>query len=375
MGIRIAKRNLNVCLNPYDEQQIQNIATFKNKGLSYAAGRTCYYILKFPVCINATTYYSVKIKGAGYYNGSADVIKPGFSDFLRRDSHYGFDENGNVIEAYSDVAPFGGITKSKAYREYGNFEHLSKNNVSTLMAYELLEYDNLFFKGEPLAVVVALCTEKYPLRMYKLLWPADRNSQDEITYYQLIAEHEGISEDIKKFTTRSCLIQKIAQKYAREIKKFSHAGLYIHSGGWSNIQYNLQANNIVLIDLDSTRQINEKNKKFCTLYAKRDFVSNIYRLLISIYNPDIIMQYDDNNIMQTNYVFHLLYGYFGKVYDRYILKNISENILNFYVKSCFNNIKQIEEKMTTMSDEETREYELKMFEFYSFCLAQIEDLD
>lgn len=374
MGIRISKRNLNVCLNPYDEQQIQNIATFKNKGLSYDAGRTCYYILKFPVCINATMYYSVKIKGAGYYNGNVDVIKPGLSDFVRRDPHYGFDENGNVIEVYSDVAPFGGITKYKAYREYENYEHLSKNNVSTLMAYELLEYDNLFFKGEPLAVVVALCTEKYPFRMYRLLWPADKNSQDEISYYQLIAEHEGVKGDIKEFATRSSLIQKIAQKYAREIRKLSHAGLYIHSGGWSNIQYDLQTNNIVLIDLDSTRRINEKNKRFCDLYAKRDFVSNIYRLLISIYNPDIITQYDEYTIMQTNYVLHLLYGYFGTVYDSYSLKTISENILSFYIKTCFNNIKKIESKMTAMSDEESKEYELKMFEFYNFCLAQIEGL-
>lgn len=78
--------------------------------------------------------------------------------------------------------------------------------------------------------------------------------------------------------------------------------------------------------------------------------------------------------MQTNYVLHLLYGYFGTVYDSYSLKTISENILSFYIKTCFNNIKKIESKMTSMSDEESKEYELKMFEFYNFCLAQIKGL-
>lgn len=373
MDFTVLKSNANITLEQYDDWQISNIIRFVKKGVNYSNGRTCYYILKYPIFYNNIWYYSVKIKGAGFYDKNKEVIRPGLSDFVRREPHYGFDKNGNAVQIFSDIAPFGGITESKAANEYNNFEYLSRKGISTLIPYKLLKYDKLTYRSENLAVVVSLCTEKHPIRLYKLLWPDKSNSDEESGYYASILEKEGIIGNIKSFKVRSMLIKRIAEKYALEVKKFSESGMYIHSGGWSNIQYNSQTNSVVLVDLDSSRRISNERLKFKELYSIRDLISNIYRLLISLYNPNIILQYNEKILRENNYVYHLLLGYFPNVKEKELLR-ISNDIMNYYIVNCFNEIKDIEFKMNTMTQKESEKYELKMFEFYDFCLRKIQEI-
>lgn len=373
MDFTVMKHNSNIVLDKYDDKQISDIVRFVKTGVNYSNGRTCYHILKYPIIYNNIRYCSVKIKGAGFYSNDKEVVKPGLSDFVRREPHYGFDKNGNAVQVFSDIAPFGGMTESKATNEYNNFEYLSEKGISTLIPYKLLKYNDLTYRNESLAVVVALCTEQHPIRLYKLLWPAEKNSEEESSYYASILEREGIVGNIKLFNIRIMLIKKIAEKYALEVRKFSESGLYIHSGGWSNIQYNSQTKNVVLVDLDSSRHISDECSKFHRLYSIRDLISNIYRLLISLYNPNIILQYDETVLKNNNYVYYLLRGYFPEVNEEELQKT-SNDIMNYYIINCFNKIKAIEFKMNVMTQEESKKYELVMFEFYHFCLGKIQKI-
>ena len=374
MDFTVMKHNSNIVLDKYDDKQISDIVRFVKTGVNYSNGRTCYHILKYPIIYNNNIRYcSVKIKGAGFYSNDKEVVKPGLSDFVRREPHYGFDKNGNAVQVFSDIAPFGGMTESKATNEYNNFEYLSEKGISTLIPYKLLKYNDLTYRNESLAVVVALCTEQHPIRLYKLLWPAEKNSEEESSYYASILEREGIVGNIKLFNIRIMLIKKIAEKYALEVRKFSESGLYIHSGGWSNIQYNSQTKKVVLVDLDSSRHISDECSKFHRLYSIRDLISNIYRLLISLYNPNIILQYDETVLKNNNYVYYLLRGYFPEVNEEELQKT-SNDIMNYYIINCFNKIKAIEFKMNVMTQEESQKYELVMFEFYHFCLGKIQKI-
>lgn len=369
MNIKTIKWNGNIVLDSYDKKQLYDIVRLQKVGESYSPGRTCYYRLKYPIMYENVLYYSVKIKGAGFYDTTNEVIAPGKTAFVRREPHYGFDDKGNAIKVFSDIAPFGGIVLSKAIREYDNFDLLSRNNVSTLFPLAVIEYESLLFEQEKLAVIMALCTEKFPLRMYRLLWPAERLSKTECDYYNFLLKKEEIDGNIFQFKARAELIQKLATKYTSEIRKFSECGLYIHSGGWSNIQYNSQINNIVLVDLDSSRCINRKQYSMRNLYAIRDFISNMYRLLISLYNPNIISQYNEDIIRDKNYIFYLLAGFFSNESIE-VLMNVSDDILDFYINNCFNDIKAIEYKMNNLSQCEVERYELSMFEFYDFCFEK-----
>lgn len=364
----IAIKNSNIKLTNYDVKQINKILRGLREGIYNVSGRTCYYILKEPIEFNGIVYRSVKIKGCGYKNvDTNEYCKVGHKVFFRKDPHIGFDNNKNIRLVYSDVAPLGGITFRKAKNEYYNFLKLYKKGVSTLLPYSVVIYNHKKNNNQKIGANIALCEDMYGFRMNKLFYENKYITSKEMDYYNLILKNEDIIGDIYDINIRLKLCCVIARKYASEIKKFSEAGLYIHSGGWSNIQYSLSRKKVVLVDLDSSKKVDTEDRELIKLYNIRDFVSNLYRLLISLYNPKVIHQIDINILNKNNLILALLEGYFDKV-DKKTLKEISYRILNFYYDNCFIKIKNIEHTMDTIKEEEKKNYELNTKEFYEFCL-------
>ena len=356
--------NKNVNLSSLDLIELEKIFNLTKKGKYFSIGRTCYYKLIQPVTIKNIIYSYVKIKGCGVLKNKV-FIKPGADSFIRKDPHFGLNDDGSPTLVYSDIAPYGGICLSRALSEYNNFKYLYNHKVSTILPLFVYKYENLYFNGESLGISVALCDITPPLRMDKLLYSNDLMPIKYYEFYRKIYYLEfGEFSDLN-FDDKAKLINRIANKYAREIRKFANSGLYIHSGGWSNIQYSFYNKNIVLVDLDSSRDI--KNKKLSLLLNCRDLISNIYRLLIALYNPNCIKDYDDDIIREKNYVLSLISGFFDTVPEQKI-EEISQMINDFYINNCFNAIKRIEHLMLELSEEEVKKYELKIFDFYDYCM-------
>lgn len=140
----------------------------------------------------------------------------------------------------------------------------------------------------------------------RVLIAPEKLSEKEYEYFNLISNE--ILQMNYSHESQWALCQYVAKQYSKSIRNLNEIGLYIHSGGWSNIQFSLQKKDIVLIDLDSTRELCEKPKSIWGLYAVRDLVSNIYRLLINFYNPHTICIVNEGIIRDTDLVYFLLAG-------------------------------------------------------------------
>ncbi len=119
--------------------------------------------------------------------------------------------------------------------------------------------------------------------------------------------------------------------------------------------------------MDSSRKI--KYNKLKPLLNCRDFISNIYRLFINLYNPKVIFDYNENVIHKENYVFQLLKVFLKKIDKK--LYYISYKINYYFIENCFNAIKKIENKMLMISEENVKKLELNIFEFYDYCMKLI----
>lgn len=363
-AIKIVKKS-KVNLAHEDLTNLLKIVKFEKKGIYYDVGRTCYYQLKKPVIINKKKYTYLKIKGSGILEDDKINI---FTDkeFVRIDPHYGFDANNNPILVNSKPAPYGGILLDRAINEFDNFKLLISSGVSSLYPFCVFEYKNLNFNNQKLGVIVALSEEPY--RFNKILFHNVPNNY--VKFYKKVFYNEFSYNTDFSFEDKAKLIQRIAYKYAGEVKRMADCGLYIHSGGWSNIQYSFSDKNIVLVDLDSSLK-NKLNKK---ILKYRDLISNIYRLFINLYNPDCIQDYNDKIINETNYCYYLLKGYFNDTVDHKILIEISNKINNYFIINCFNNIKRIENTMNHISDQEVKKMELNIFKFYNYCMYLISNM-
>lgn len=359
-AIKIKKSN-NIKLSNEDFNNIIKIVTFDKIGTYYTSGRTCYYLLKSSIIIDNKKYSYIKIKGNGFFENK-EYKKPSNSEFLRIDPHYGFDNNDKPILVNSKSAPLGGILLKRALNEFNNFNLLRRHHVSTLYPIYVFEYNNLKFKGQKLGIIVALSEEPY--RFDKLLFSNIPNEY--LKFYKKVFYNEFGYNTSLDFKDKSKLIQQISYKYAKEIRKFSNSGLYIHSGGWSNIQYSFADKNIVLVDLDSSTK-NKSNKK---LVKYRDLVSNIYRLFINLYHPNCIQDYTEEILKETNYCYYLLKGYFDEINDETLFL-IADKINDYYINKCFKNIKIIEKIMTKVPKEQQKKMELKIFDFYNYCMSLI----
>ncbi|MBD8923240.1 hypothetical protein EGR52_07485 [bacterium] len=358
--VKIIKKN-GVLLSKKDFLNLINIIEFKKLGKYYSEGRTCYYKLTHSITINNVEYNYLKIKGNGFFNNDT-FTPPSDQEFIRRDLHYGFNDNSKPILIKSDSAPLGGMVLKRALQEYENFTFLINKNVSTLYPFCIFKYKTPKFKKDYLGVSVAFSEEPY--RFDKLLFSSIPKKY--LKFYQKVFFSEfGYNSDLS-FKDRVKLIQNIAYKYAREIRKFCDSGLYIHSGGWSNIQYSFKKKNIVLVDMDSSKRnvLNDDKLK------DRDLVSNIYRLFINLYNPNCIKCYTPEILKKTNYCYYLLKGFYYEMEDEPLLL-VSKKINNFYIKNCFNNIKKIERDMLKISEKQVQKMELNIFDFYDYCMQQI----
>ena len=368
MKIEKIKNNNEVKLSEYDLNQLEKIIKFENHGKYYSNGRTCYYKLKKPIHIRNTVYSYLKIKGCGIIEENGIFVRPGTKSFIREDPHFGIKQNGVAELVYSDIAPYGGITLSRALNEYNNFKILCDNEVSSLIPVCVYKYDDLFFDGKQMGVSISLCENNKPLRMDKLLYIDKLIPEEYKKFYEEIYFLEFNENTTLNFKNKCALINRISYKYGMEMRKFCDSGLYIHSGGWSNIQYSIDRKNVVLIDLDSSMEIH--NNTMIPLLNCRDLISNIYRLFINLYNPNCISNFDEDVIKCYNFTLSILDGFFNNI-ELEKIEYVSKQINIYFINNCFNEIKQIEDIMLNITDEQVKKYELNILEFYDFCMKLI----
>ena len=112
------------------------------------------------------------------------------------------------------------------------------------------------------------------------------------------------------------------------------------------------------------------NNTMIPLLNCRDLISNIYRLFINLYNPNCISNFDEDVIKCYNFTLSILDGFFNNI-ELEKIEYVSKQINIYFINNCFNEIKQIEDIMLNITDEQVKKYELNILEFYDFCMKLI----
>ncbi len=355
-----------------DEYQLASVLSHRQISNYIYSGRSSYITLIDPIkSFDGKYYRSLKIKGSGFFDVNTFQFKlPSTDQFERLAPHFGFDALGRPIRCYSSKAPFGGITVEKAIAEYENAKALFANGALAIRPLRVVRYEEMRFLNQEIGAVASLCFEPIPLRFLQLLWDYTNIDIQHRVFYNQVAVSLNIPGEIHNFVTRSRLIQLIAKMYGGSIRQFSESGLCLHSGGWSNIEFSTQHNTVALTDLDSSLSLSKKQKSLRAAYALRDLVSCLYRLLISIYHPNAISAFDNDLLVEHDFLLELLTGYFLEI-EKSKLSDVSLCIWDFYFESCFNRIKSFQHRMRDIPPAEQPQYELPMMGFYDFCMAKL----
>lgn len=344
-------------------------------------GRTAWYELEEPFEIEYNgqkhTIKAVKMKGVGVYNPegrhadskNTKPIPPTDKIYKRDEPHFGFDKDSNIVKIHSDDAPYGGICHDRALREYDNAKVLFENDVPTIIPYIVVKYNDLFFNGKQMGAVLSLCTEKYPYRLLQLGWENKYVEPELLDYYDEIKKSFGIVGDITDANVKLLVSKKIANQFGKIVRELTKSGLYIHSGGWENIQYDMCNKQIFLTDLDSTRDLNLVSEKMKAITALRDFISNLYRYTNKLYYSRSIKIYDCEKLYEYNVILDLLKGYLPESNEE-ALKEISLKILDFFMP-YFVIMKKNEDSLKDIPKKVRKSFKFDTDMFYILCLLLI----
>ena len=350
-GVNISKKELN---------RLLDIACWnKCKPNFKAPGRVAWEPLEEEVSLvdnPAYKFIAAKLKGVGLFNPPSDkkfsgIISKDYSvepsypttttwDDLITYPHFGIADDGSYKFAYSHPSPVGGILHERAIVEYNVAKNMLEAGIPTIIPLAVIKYnDDFTFNGKPMGAVITLSVSASHLRASQALYSTAilrGTDQESDAYYDDMLATLGVDGDPTDEVTRLQVVNKIAGRLGKLIHQFSMKGFYRYSSEWSNFQYSAETDELLFIDLDSSRSMEADNlPQFRrSLEAIRDLATVVYRSTAKMAYPTIIDKYTLNNVLKFNPILQILTNYFPEAAVEE-LEVVSKRLYNSFIPHWF----------------------------------------
>lgn len=360
----------------------------------YRPGRTGW--LKLDKSINISTkgsfdtIKSLKLKGIGYCNDKFEITQPTDLYFNRIFPHLGFTKEGEFCLVESDQAPLGGLEFGRAEMEYYIAKKLFENGCPSVIPIRLYKYSKGFTssKGDSnLAVVITGLPVDTPFRAdcayrydNKLDFDNPMNNHWPFSSPQSDEEREHVESLIKLLKLQENenasldLISYFYKKYGQTLRKFHTAGFYRYSGSLDNYDYCPKTDQVYLIDLDSSRMLEECTDIEKPLQVIRDLASAFFNLSASLMHPWHIKKFPLSDIIRSAPFRSILKGYYHDVPEE-LINNVAEVFSEYYNplhKKVFLNAQDIiDEKDSEKQIEKWKPLWMDRKEVYSLLMVSI----
>lgn len=273
---------------------ISELVRWQRKPSAWCGGRTGWLLLDSAATGRGACIRALKLKGIGgpvVENGYVTAAPPSTEQYIRwpgvgEDPHFGIDKSGFCWVA-GDPAPLRGITLSAALREFDAAAGLRTAGVPALVPLAVYRYPGLSFGPTcaPMGVVVTGSPERSPLRVGAVLDGLGDPSQDVYYLTRLsTALHAPPTGD--PIANALSLLEAATRRYGNTLRRFSEAGYFRYSGHIDNYGIDPGTGEAFLIDLDSSRELEELPPALQFSQVARDAMSALYNLACAFFRPD-----------------------------------------------------------------------------------------
>jgi hypothetical protein len=264
-------------------------------------GRTGLVVLPVPEEAGTWVLRGLKLKGL-----SREVLT-GYAKnrlFHRTYPHIGFTPTGAFTYIRSDPSPFGGITMSRAAREFEAALSLVESGCPSIIPLALIELEKKSAEGEPLGLVVSGLTDASPYRGNDLLNVLSTDDRL-IAYRASLGREFGIEGSPVDIALG--VVATLGRLFAASLRRFSEAGWYRYSGNLGNVAYSRAERRVCMIDLDSCQRLGDCPPEVRSLQVMRDVVSVLYNVAGSLLKP-VRVPFLSPELIEKHAVFPRLLG-------------------------------------------------------------------
>lgn len=392
IDLEITHRFEQIEISQGDMDQLLKIASWQTMPKFPYPGRTAWHVLSEPAYLKndpGRKYYAAKLKGVGVWNpsnahlysgvhqkqgASSEAPMPPTTEeytFTASIAHIGFTESGDFEEVHSESAPFGGILHRRALEEFENATRLiglGVPSVAPLLVAKLP--DSYTFMDEPMGVIIALSEEPAPYRLHLIHFGEGELTEPEHRYYCSLRKALGISGDACDEKGRLEAVCALAGQIGKLMHDFSASGLYRYSGGWEDLQFCVEKKQLFLVDLDSSRRLDELPSGVRPLQILRDLSSSLHKLLNTFYYPTVVDRYSFSNLVACDPVFEMLSAYFPAS-SKENIKKASLRYWNYFVPYLFMMKRHREQILNEWDEERRKSYKIDDPTFYTLSVLNL----
>lgn len=274
-----------------------------------AVGRTSWTVLDQAVRtpdLSVPEINALKLKGVGLAMSDGNVVPPLEMLASPRRRHVGIDENGEARSIASGAAPLGGIFLDRAYAEFNNAYRLVTRKCPSIVPIAVYRYSSLVCKEEPARPLGAVLTGS-PVR----------NATRAVALFRRWSYEPEFVNECRDAIRRVLgggdtvlAIMRLAFEYGRTLRQFHEAGLYRYNSSPINYMVLPATGRVLLVDLDSSRSIDECGLRRQPLEVLRDVASAAFEFARMLLNPRPLMYVSLSEMHDYELLGQVFRGYF-----------------------------------------------------------------
>ncbi len=319
LGWCLDRQSAQIELGADDRQRLWRWVRWEEEPAFPFPGRTAWMPLTEPVphpSAKGLLLRAAKVKGLGFGQSDGEAPSPvdGERDYtpVRERAHLGIGADGRYEKAFSEPAPLGGIVLPRALLEYENAARLLAASVPATVPLAVFRHQRRY-RGSPLAVVVTLSPEPTPFRLTSLIAGEDAISSAAEQQHRLAAERAlGLPVPLSSPAGLARTLANLAAAIGAALRSFNTAGLHRHSSGLGNFQYCCAWQRLLLLDLDSSRELAGLGFEHRGLEILRDLAAAVHKVIETIYlHPQLLRDAGLARIARRDPLLALLRGYFA----------------------------------------------------------------
>jgi hypothetical protein len=343
LSTRLVRTTTSHILSPYDEDRLNRTVSWETPPEFSRCGRTSWLRLRDMLKIELPDgepimIRSLKIKGVGLLDHRGRSYPPDPSTIYRRlHRHLGFLPDGRFKAVATSDCPQGGMILERAVNEFESCEVLFKSAVLSPCPLRVYAYDTLgllanAYGSKParfptMGTVVTGYESADDLRLSSLMFSAQLNPDEAES---ISGWYARLGVDSSSLAARCLAIERLCSRIGKSIRQFHRCGFYRFSGHFGNYTYSTERDQVLLVDLDSSRRLEECNDTLVDLQRMRDLSSGLYGIVIAFLSRKN-MGIDIPETLARCFK-ALLEGYFDRVFPQDLccdLLYLSEKLFQF----------------------------------------------
>ena len=306
MTVAIATRRRNEAVSPEVLDLCSRLCDWSEEPSAWCGGRAAWHALDIALARGAGGP-ALKLKGLGVAPAGRAPARPPDAIAYDRwpgqdpDPHFGVGADLEFALVEGDPAPLGGLTLINALQEFDCAAALTAHRVPSVRPVAVYEYSGQTMRHGalrlPLGVSITVSPNVAAQRCSVALPGLGNDAAGQAELRRMASVLDLGTIEVTSVVDRMRILGGVYRRFGTTLRQFAAAGWSRYSGHPDNLVLG-ETGEVLLVDLDSCREMDPGRSDLGALEAVRDGMSALYNLACSFFRPLVLAAVTDADLIR-----------------------------------------------------------------------------